>query len=255
MHIEYAISLWNYTHYANVQSLAREIALIHEHGYGVELWSSWQGEGDLFGEAGRIRLRHALQGMTVSLHTALVNTFAEHKKQIDAAADFGAKVVVVHPSDLVTEENAGLDVALARDVVAYGGDHGVRLALENGQLPFLVQAIEAVDGLGICLDIGHIYLTMDPMCRFLDAFKDRIIHLHLQDILSQPEIGLPRTGKDHYIPGSGGIPEADWRLLATTLNEVDYQGMAVFEIRPRNPLQTALLGTRFMDRILRGDNV
>ena len=250
MHIEYSISLWNYIHYTGVQSLEREIALIRGQGYGVELWSAWREERDLFDAVGRARLQRILRGMRVSLHTAVVNTFELHQKQIDAAADLGAEVVVLHTDDLVAKDGVSLDLSLARDVVAYAVEHGVRLALENGQRPFLMQAVEEVDGLGVCLDVGHVYLTKDPMSSFLEALRDRIIHLHLQDVLSEAEVGLPGVADDHYIPGTGGIPEADWRLLAATLKEIDFQGIGVFEIRPRNPLQTALQGTRFMEQIL-----
>ncbi len=250
MHIEYAISLWNYRHYADVGELEHEIALIRQQGYGVELWGDWRGGEDLFDEANRERLRPLLAGMTVSLHTALGNTFAQHQKQIDTAAAWQGRVVVIHPRDLVSHSDGRLDVGLARDVVAYAAEHNVQVALENGQLPFLLGAIRAVDGLGICLDVGHVYLTPDPLSDFLDAFRDRIIHLHLQDVLTEAERRLPETGDDHYIPGTGGIPAADWRRLAETLRAVDYDGMAVFEIRPRNPLQTALMGTRFMNQLV-----
>jgi sugar phosphate isomerase/epimerase len=251
MRIKYSVSLWNYSHYANVPSLERIITLLREQGYGIELWGSWRGDKkDLFDEVGRRGLKQVLQGMTVSLHTAGANTFDLHKKQIEAAADLGAEVVVLHPSDFVSRDNSNLDVSLACKAVAYASEHGVRLALENGQLPFLANAIEKVEGLGICLDVGHVYLTSDPMSKFLDALKERIIHLHIQDVLSEAEDGLPCTGKDHYIPGSGGIPDKDWNLFATTLGEINFQGIAVFEIQPRNPLQTALLGRTFMRELL-----
>jgi len=223
---------------------------MREQDYGIELWGSWRGEKDLFSEVGRKSLKHVLQGMTVSLHTAGANTFDLHEKQIDAAVDLGAEVVVLHPSDFVSKDNSDLDVQLACEAVAYASERGVRLALENGQLSFLVNAIERVEGLGICLDVGHVYLTPDPMSKFLDALKERIIHLHIQDVLSEAETGLPCTGKDHYIPGTGGIPNKDWNLFATTLQEINFQGIAVFEIQPRNPLQTAFLGRTFMRTLL-----
>jgi sugar phosphate isomerase/epimerase len=188
--------------------------------------------------------------MTVSLHTAGANTFDLQRKQIDAAVDLGAEVIVLHPSDFVSKDSSDLDVQLACKAVAYASERGVRLALENGQLPFLVNAIEKVEGLGICLDVGHVYLTPDPMNKFLAALKQRIIHLHIQDVLPEAEAGLPCTGKDHYIPGTGGIPDKDWRLFAATLKEINFQGIAVFEIQPRNPLQTAFLGRTFMRKLL-----
>jgi len=42
--------------------------------------------------------------------------------------------------------------------------------------------------------------------------------------------------------------------LVATLNEIDYDGTAVFEIKPRLPLQTALLGVKFMDHLLGRDH-
>jgi hypothetical protein len=39
-------------------------------------------------------------------------------------------------------------------------------------------------------------------------------------------------------------------LLVATLREIDFDGTAVFEIRPRNPYQTAYLGRRFFDSLL-----
>jgi sugar phosphate isomerase/epimerase len=107
-----------------------------------------------------------------------------------------------------------------------------------------------VDGLKICLDVGHIYFTSESMQAYLSALKTRIIHLHLQDILTPAEVGLPNRGTDHYTPGTGGIPAEDWHLLVATLREIDFDGTAVFEIRPRNPYQTAYLGRRFFDSLL-----
>lgn len=250
MDIKYSVSLWNYLHYADVPSLERVITLLREQDYGIELWGSWREEKDLFDEVGRKRLKDILQDMKVSLHTAGANTFDLHKKQIDAAVDFGAEVVVLHPSDLTSNDNSCLDSHLACQIVKYAAKHGVRIALENGELPFLVNAIEKVQGLGVCLDIGHVYFTSNSLGEFLNALKERITHLHIQDILPEDELALPRTGKDHYIPDTGGIPAADWQLLAATLKEINFQGIAVFEIQPRNPLQTALLGMNFVQKLL-----
>jgi sugar phosphate isomerase/epimerase len=243
--IQYAISLWNFSHYASVGSLEQELGRIRELGYGVELWGQWRDIEDLYSKSRRVMVKDALGDMLVSLHSAIVHTFAEHQAQVDAAHDLGASVLVVHSDEFFVSGQRQLDVTLCRNVVAYAAERGVRIALENGQLPFLEQAIAAVDGLKICLDIGHVYLTDAPLRDFLAAVGPRIIHLHLQDILSPAEAGLPHAGMDHYVPGSGGIPSADWRLLAATLQEMDFDGTAVFEIRPRNPYQTAHLGKHF----------
>jgi len=250
MQIRYAVSLWNYFHYVNVPSLERVLALLRDQGYGVELWGAWQEERDLFDLVGRTRLKDALAGMEVSLHTAGANTLELHQKQIDAAAYLGAEVVVLHTDNIFTRGKSDLNVALAREVVGYACSKGVKIALENGELSDLVDAIKNVEGLGICLDVGHVYLTGGRMSEHLDVLKDRIIHLHLQDVLPETESHLPLTEKDHFIPGTGGIPEEDWELLIATLKHIDFRGMAVFEIRPRNPWQTALLGRTFVQELI-----
>jgi len=250
MRIEYSVSQWNYYHYAEVLSLERAVALVREQGYGVELWNVWGEEKDLFDEIGRKRLKPIVEAMTVSLHTAGVDGFESHTKQIDAAAELGAGIIVLHPGDLAGADKTTLDAGLAAETVGYAQERGVRLALENGPLPFLVEAASRVEGLGICLDVGHVYFTPDPLRSYLDALKERIIHVHIQDILPQAEDALPHTGKDHYIPGTGGIPQQDWELVAAALREIDFEGIAVFEIQPRNPLQTALLGRRFFEGLL-----
>jgi sugar phosphate isomerase/epimerase len=249
MQLDYAVSIWNYTHHVSPRSVEEMIGLVREREMGIELWGAWKHESDLYSEENRLRLKALLEGMKVSLHSALSNSWRQHKKQIDAAAAWGANVVVLHSSDLVTKQGEGLDYGLAREVVTYAAEQQVQIALENGQLPVLAGAIEAVEQLGICLDVGHVYLTNEPMHVFLDVLGQRIIHLHLHDHLA-PELIETGAMPDHYALGSGGIPKDDWHLLAGKLREIDFSGMAVFEIRPRSPLQTAHLGSVFMNKLL-----
>ena len=273
MAARYSVALWNYRHYTNVPSLERIIARLREQDYGIELWPSFGDEKNLLDEVGRKRVRNALEGMTCSLHATNEDTFDGHRKQIEAAADFGAEVIVMHSQAFLARDRADFevqqrgrgessldvqlarkpsdfDVQLARKTVAYAAEHGIRIALENGidtpPFPMLVNAIEQVEGLCICLDTGHLYRPWDrdpapdPMRKFLDALKGRLLHLHLDD--SDPET----IGDDHLPLGVGKIPDKDWELLAMTLEEIDFQGMAVFEITPMSPLQIADLGRAFL---------
>lgn len=251
MNIQPAVSLWNYNHYHPVSSLEEILVELQKYHLGVELWNSWHQDEGLYLPEQQKRLQQALNGMPVSLHAAIGNNELDFLyRQVDAAGALEAKVLVIHTDNISTEDRS-LDFELADKIVSRGKNRGVQIALENGQLSVLKNALEAIDDLRICLDIGHVYLTDDPLKSFLEAFQERIVHLHLQDILSEPEeilIGEGGIIRDHYTPGSGGIPDADWALLFKVLKKVDYQGMAVFEVQPRRPLQTALSGTRFLNR-------
>jgi len=252
MDIQPAVSLWNYNHYYPVPELDEILTFLRERGLGVELWNDWLGGKDLFSPTRERWIRRALQGMNVSLHAAIgVSARDDLYRQIDAAAIFGARVLVVHADNLRTGEGPELDFNLGQELISRGADRGVQIALENGQLPILKEALARVEGLKICLDTGHVYLTEHSMAEFLGAFQDQIVHLHLQDILAGPEeelIGLAGIIRDHYTPGSGGIPEADWNLLFEALQARDFQGMGVFEVQPRHPLQTALRGMDYLKR-------
>ncbi len=118
MNIRYSISLWNFYHYANLPSLERFIPTIRELGYGIELWGTWKEENDLYDPVGRKRVKPLVQDMTVSLHTTGGNqTFERHQKQIDAAADFGAPVIVLHPEEVLMKDSEQINVSVMKDAV------------------------------------------------------------------------------------------------------------------------------------------
>ena len=253
MNITYSISQWNYFHYANQPSLERVIDSVREQGYGFELWGTWGDESDLYDEVGRRRLAAVLKGMTVSLHTrgGGGEDFERNVKLIDTASYLRSRIVVLHPDDLAADEKSGPDAAVVGRAAQYAARRGVRLALENGPAEFLAKAFEMCPSLGLCLDVGHVYLERGTMKQYLDAFKGRLVHLHIQELLAKAERSVPYDWVDHYLPGTGGVPAEDWKLLADTLKEIDYSGIAVFEIHPRSPLQTAFLATRFMEALLK----
>jgi len=241
MDLDYRISLWNYSHYARRLSLESAGAEITANGYGVELWPNWQDDKDLYDEVYRERLRVLLDGVKSSWHSGGVNDLEGNQRQIDTAAYAGSDAIVVHQGNLGLSGDGPEDYALARDVVAYATEKGVTIALENGPLAVLEGAIQNVDDLKICIDTGHVYFTDDPMAKYVDALKGRLHHLHIQDTL--PE-------SDHYFLGSGIIPKEDWQYLADALKEISFSGPAVFEIRPRQPLQTAEICTQFFNALL-----
>ncbi len=305
MNIRYAVSLWDFDHYTFVPPIEALIPMIRESGFGLELWSAWHhDQSDFFSPEWRRVLKPLVQDMPLSFHgSGKATTWEAHCRQIDAAADLGAGVIVIHSayvalrqagnhppatlgraaSPLAAAARTGLH-ALPRDdakaspiltgqsestpksmgeakkptridedllgkVLGYASQAGVRLALENGSLDCLEHAAATFPNLGLCLDTGHLYnggLTMSAV----DRIKHRLIHLHLQEPLPEAEASLPLACKDHYMLGIGGIPKADWKLLASMLREIDFDGMAAFELRPLNVFQNAMRGQQFMQQVL-----
>jgi sugar phosphate isomerase/epimerase len=239
---DYRISLWNYTHYSNTGSLEQAVKECSDAGYGVELWDYWKDDRDLFGPVHRERLRVLLKPVQVSFHSGGVKDLVGHMKQIETAQACGCDVIVVHADNLRVGSEQDFD--FAREVVALAGEHGVTLALENGPLWMIERALENVEGLSFCLDTGHTYHEeMRPgsspgsMRPYLDAFKTRLVHLHLQDWIPEG---------DHYSVGTGIIPRADWEYLLGALDEIKFSGALVIEIRPRGPLLLARDSVQFL---------
>jgi sugar phosphate isomerase/epimerase len=229
MELDYRISLWNYFHYNQPGTLERVVGSIREGGYGVEIWPMWSGEENLFDPIYRDRLKLLIRDMPSSIHSGGPDTLEHHRLQIDTAADTESDVIVVHAGHMKLGSESP-DYGFAQSVLDIAHERGITLALENGPLEMLSGALENLEGLKICLDVGHVYFTPDPMKAFVDALKQDIRHLHIQDTLGKT---------DHYTPGTGTIPVEDWTYFFEGLEESGFDGAAVLEIRPREPLQHA----------------
>ncbi len=253
MQITYSVSMWNYEAYTKPDTLEDAVAEVRRSGYGVEMWSSWKSDKNLFAPQSRERLVKLLDGVPSTLHGRVGDlSFDEHKQHIDAAKETGSTLIVVHADSIGVSGDDPKDFGLAKDVVAYAKQCGVGIALENvspSPLKALVKTLENVPGIGICLDIGHVYHMHDcPLKEYLDRLADSIIHLHLQDLYL--DSGTTRAKYDsHRTPGQCDIPQADWQLLFSTLEKVDYRGSAVFEVRPFDPVEIVGQAVRFLKSV------
>lgn len=254
MKLNYSISMWNYEAYTRPATLEEAVSEAVRCGYGVEVWPDWKDDHDLFSESNRSRLVRLLKDVRSSLHGgSSVKTIEDHKIQIDAAKDTGSPVIVVHADSLGLQEKGQSDYTLTRSVVEYAKENNVTIALENdngpGKLDHLVRALEAVDGLGICLDVGHVYVAHDhPMREYLNRLAERIAHIHFQDVNLIP--GTRRARNDsHRTPGQCDIPLPDWQAVLSILQKIDYKGIAVFEVRPFTPDEVAAQAVEFLESI------
>ncbi len=118
---------------------------------------------------------------------------------------------------------------------------GVRFALEvhPAEIAFdgitARRALEAVarrPAFGINFDPSHLlWQGVDPV-RFLQAFPDRIYHVHIKDVAVRPNglggilgshlrFGDPQRSWDFRSPGHGDVP---FEAILRTLNDIGYQG-------------------------------
>ena len=118
---------------------------------------------------------------------------------------------------------------------------GVRFALEvhPTEIAYDIitaqRALEAVGhhpAFGFNFDPSHfVHQFLDPV-EFLNAFPDRIFHMHVKDsrvtltgrnsiLSSHLDFGDPRRGWDFVSPGRGGV---EWDKIVRALNRIGYQG-------------------------------
>jgi sugar phosphate isomerase/epimerase len=243
--MDYSISMWNYAAYFRPATLEEAVQDVSQAGFGIEMWPWWKTDTELFAPENRKRLLSLLSGVSSSLHSGGINRIEDFFQQVEAAAESRSSVLVVHADQLRVADEP--DFCFAQEVSAYARDKGVILALENGQLHWLVKAVEKVDGLEICLDTGHVYCGNNferPMQEFVGELKWRIRHLHLQDLYLEP--GTRRAIRDsHKTPGMCDIPREDYEYLFSALVEVGFAGTAVLEVRPFDRIEIALQSQKF----------
>lgn len=167
--------------------------------------------------------------------------------EVDLAERLTATTLVLHPSCLgLSDPDDRVDFPEIARIARYAEDRGVRLALENAvdSMWALDRVLETVGddpaktNLGICIDVGHAFLSADagrlPVRGYLERYAAQLIHLHLHDTRGECD--------DHLAPGDGVI---DWPDLFSTLAEAGFRGTAVLEVHdpamtPQDALRLSL---------------
>lgn len=157
----------------------------------------------------------------------------EIKSAIDAAAELGAKTVVVHPGG--DKPVPGSQHALSMhaslrslsEIRSYCSGLGLTMALE-GMLPhllggrvsdflWLLQSLP-VEGVAVCLDTGHAFLGGE-LFRMVELVRSQLSMLHVSDNMGAHD--------DHLTPGHGAI---DWKRLGDALRSANFDGILMLEL-------------------------
>jgi sugar phosphate isomerase/epimerase len=152
--------------------------------------------------------------------------------------ELGAELVNVHPDPLpsvippadAVQRNAQAVAALTDDAAAAG----VHLMVENMGRSFataeqLRPVFAAAPGALFHLDVGHAHIGRRPehpnrAAELVEAFGDRLAHVHLHDNLGLDDLHLPL--------GAGSV---DWPEIAAVLHRAGYDGTFTIEVVPRVP--------------------
>ncbi|MGD0028694.1 MAG: sugar phosphate isomerase/epimerase family protein [Candidatus Bathyarchaeia archaeon] len=167
----------------------------------------------------------------------------KHKRYLKYCVALGVKYYVLHPGGILygkwddrqkvptfqfdrnfVEKLIELNVSSIRELAGEAGEHGVKIAVENGPLndpTFLtitdhLRIISEVrrDNVGVCIDVGHANVGMK--LKPADVLRQVgsltwALHLHDND----------GTGDQHLPPGRGNI---DWADVVKALEEIRYEG-------------------------------
>jgi len=154
---------------------------------------------------------------------------------IETAAKIGAKIVIVHSGNMLTnsldsfEKNRRIETCIQslKIISETAKKKNVRLALENllggmvaGESWQLEQIVGALDKdvVGVCVDVSHASLCKE-LDKILKTFSSRIIAVHISDNHGKMD--------DHLIPGEGML---DFVKIAKKLKEINYGGVFTLEI-------------------------
>ncbi|MDQ3646230.1 MAG: sugar phosphate isomerase/epimerase [Actinomycetota bacterium] len=238
------------------RSVAKEIHRVAEEGFDfidltLEPPAAWLPDGK---EIGRLIADLGLQAVG---HTAwylpLASPFPEFRalarqlyaRALDTFLAAGVTLVNVHPDqrvplnppDRVRAANAEAIALLGRDAA----QRGITIMVENIDRLFsrpedLKVIFDAVPEASFHLDVGHANLGLardepNRTAAFLDAFGDRLAHVHVSD---------NRGGLDdlHLPLGAGTI---DWKAAIRLLKRAGFDGTVTLEVfsREREHLRTS----------------
>jgi sugar phosphate isomerase/epimerase len=147
---------------------------------------------------------------------------------VEAFAALGARWVNVHPDRgprLVPDADSRARCAdtIGRAAAVAAG-HGVGIMVENLSPPFstaeaLAPLLDAAPGVGLHLDVGHANIRAAGIAPLLDAFGDRLVHLHVHD-----NAGF----RDEHLPLGAG--KVDWPDVARRVRATGYDGTVTIEV-------------------------
>ncbi len=184
--------------------------------------------------------RIAQTGLSVIGHTAYYLPFASPIPSIREAAigdvkdclEFfrkaGAKIITLHPDPGIgaidLEMTIKLNAESFESILDEAKKIGLEVVIENVPGVFsnpevIKQIFDRVDDLGFHLDVAHSSIGKDNTRQLLNAFKERLKHIHLSD---------NRLREDDHMPiGAGNIK---WEQVISLIKATGYDSSFTLEV-------------------------
>ncbi len=238
------------------RSVAKEIHRIASDGFDfvdltLEPTAAWLPDGHeigrLIGDLGLGAVGHTAWYLPLASPFPELRVVARDlfRRSLDTFADAGVELVNVHPDQRVplhsTDRIRAFNAEAIGGLVDDAAGRGLTLMVENLDRLFsgvddLTAIFEDVPEARFHLDIGHANLHLglgekNRTASLLDAFGDRLAHVHVSDNRGGSE--------DLHLPlGAGNI---DWKGMVRLLKERGYDGTVTLEVfsREREHLVTS----------------
>jgi sugar phosphate isomerase/epimerase len=163
----------------------------------------------------------------------------EGKRMIEAASQLGIRLLNFHFNSRLgmtgrTEKSRETFLQHFTDSITeltrFAAENGVELMLENippepahplESLAYFSQIMSGVPSLKFHFDVPHAFIEnrMKGVEEYLDAFADRLVHIHIHDNHGEQDEHLPL--------GRGKI---DFKKVVRLLKEIDYNRTITFEV-------------------------
>jgi sugar phosphate isomerase/epimerase len=226
-------------------NLLSEIAFAHDHGFDF-LDLTMEPKAALPQKINLAATKKALDDhhLPTMGHTAYYLPFASPYESLRQAAleeirltlpvfaELGASRVSVHPDKSIPFAMGGKGIVQKniesfQEIEAMARPLGIQILIENMDQNFntvdeFQEVFARLPNLGFHLDVGHANLNLgkNQTEPFLQAFHDRLAHVHLSDNFGK--------GGDLHLPlGAGNI---DWKKVVSLLKGFGYDGTITLEI-------------------------
>jgi len=161
-------------------------------------------------------------------------------ESLELAKRLGVDKAVVHfftRGEIAFDEKIAILDRLHKKAI----EDGITLCLENTEesVNELKKVFARIPRLKFCLDVGHANLFSNNPLDFVEAFSDRLTHIHISDNRG----GDSEKDDLHLPPGDGAI---DFQRIFSELKAINYDQTLTLELYPFSDINVKMGGLRLL---------